>query len=80
MNADVTTVEVDIRRLVVTGVDGPVDATLAAEVGARLTRLLAQRGLPSTVTPVTDAPATADLPTALAEAIWVRLRLPGWPR
>ncbi|QDY08892.1 hypothetical protein FJK98_18525 [Micromonospora sp. HM134] len=80
MNPDVTTVEVDIRRLVVTGVDGPVDATLAAEVGARLTRLLAERGLPSTVAPVTDPPAAADLPTALAEAIWVRLRLPGWRR
>ncbi|MEU1756706.1 hypothetical protein ABZ436_29180 [Micromonospora matsumotoense] len=77
MNIEVTTIEVDIRRLVLTGVDVPVDATLAAEVGTRLSRLLADRGLPSAGAPAGDPPATDDLPTALAETIWARLGPPG---
>ncbi|MEV6797406.1 hypothetical protein AB0M91_03555 [Micromonospora rifamycinica] len=77
MNIEVTAIEVDIRRLVLTGVDGPVDGTLAAEVGERLGRLLADRGLPSAGAPATDPPAGGDLPTVLAETIWTRLVPPG---
>ncbi|WFE66030.1 hypothetical protein [Micromonospora sp. WMMD714] len=73
MNVEVTAIEVDIRRLVLTGVDGPVDGTLAAEVGERLRRLVADRGLPAAGTPATGPPAGGDLPTVLAETIWTRL-------
>ncbi|SCG39496.1 hypothetical protein [Micromonospora rifamycinica] len=73
MNVEVTAIEVDIRRLVLTGVDGPVDGTLAAEVGERLGRLVADRGLPAAGTPTTGPPTGGDLPTVLAETIWIRL-------
>ncbi|MFG1889164.1 hypothetical protein ACGFIR_15015 [Micromonospora sp. NPDC049051] len=71
-------VEVDIRELVLTGVETPDPAALGTAVGVRLARLLAERGLPPASPPPgpLPAPAGTDLPGALAEAIWAQLGRP----
>ncbi|MEH0845825.1 hypothetical protein V6U81_25920 [Micromonospora sp. CPCC 205711] len=72
-------IEVDVRELVLTGVEAPDAAALGAAVSARLARLVAERGLPSGAPgpgPV-PVPPDAELPTVLAEAIWARLGRPG---
>jgi hypothetical protein len=68
-------IEVDVRELVLTGVEAPDAAALGAAVTAQLTRLLTERGLPPAAGapgPVRTRPGT-DLPVALAEAIWAGL-------
>ncbi|MCL7456202.1 hypothetical protein AB0I85_25850 [Micromonospora echinofusca] len=71
-------VEVDVRELVLTGVGAPDPAALGDAVRVRLTRLLAERGLPSASPPPGPLPAPpgTDLPQALAEAIWAQLGRP----
>ncbi|MEU9511012.1 hypothetical protein AB0D32_32590 [Micromonospora sp. NPDC048170] len=71
-------IEVDVRELVLTGIEAPDPGALGAAVTARLARLLAERGLP----PASPAPGPlparpgSDLPGALAEAIWAQLGRP----
>ncbi|MGN9806528.1 hypothetical protein [Micromonospora sp. L32] len=74
-------IEVDVRELVLTGVEVPDPAALATAVTAALTRLLTDRGLPRSAPapgPLRARP-DADLPAALAEAIWAGLGRPGHP-
>lgn len=69
-------IRVDVRELVLTGVEPGDAAGLCAAVSAALTRLVRERGLPTAVPGRAPQRTAEDLPTAVAEEIWAQLGRP----